>query len=239
MINLYPTDFNDNKPVIILLTVVTLAIVGLFFLNHKYLWGWLFKKLGNSFGKPTIDILSSKIGGFILLGIAPCLLFAFVFPVIHFEWLKIEWSLQFITLLIASILVPPLIMRFASTKQKHLSIYPQIREAVWTKKLLVVNLICWGFYLLGYEMLFRGFLLFGLEQYLSPWVAIMITVIVYTLVHIPKGRIETLGSIPFGLLLGLISLSTGNFWIAFFAHISLAWSAELFGLHFSKTMIIE
>ncbi|MEZ5021390.1 MAG: CPBP family intramembrane glutamic endopeptidase [Bacteroidales bacterium] len=63
-------------------------------------------------------------------------------------------------------------------------------------------------------MLFRGVLLFGLAKPLGPVVATAVNVILYSAAHIPKGKGETLGAIPFGMVLCILTLVSGTIWIA-------------------------
>lgn len=117
-----------------------------------------------------------------------------------------------------------------SGKEKNLSINPEIREAEWTKKMVVKSVATLSFYLLGYEIMFRGILLFSTVQLFGEWPAIAINVAIYILVHVPKNLEESIGSIPMGIILCLITLTTGTIWVAFFVHIALAVSNLLFSL---------
>lgn len=237
MIELFKDDFSDN--------IQAIAVIGGFitmwlffhFFRHVRLLGWIFSKRITPLSPQSVEMLSSKIGGLVWLGIVPVLLFTWFFPVLDGSWFLM--SSPNITAWWMLILVPlPMILaRFVAKKPAHLAQYPQVREPVWNKKLLITDLLCWALYLLGYESFFRGVLLFGLVEYLSPWIAVMINVTIYSLVHIPKGRGEAIGAIPLGLLLCLITLTTGNFWVAFFVHLSMAWSNELFALRFHTDII--
>ncbi len=108
--------------------------------------------------------------------------------------------------------------------------YPQIRDNPWTIKTVVINAGSWLAYLIAYEFLFRGLVLFTLYSALGFWPAIVITTSLYVLVHIPKGLKESIGAIPFGLVLGLITLEAGSIWPAFFIHAILALSTDHFAL---------
>ena len=52
----------------------------------------------------------------------------------------------------------------------------------------------------------------------------------YAISHIPKGLSETIGSIPLGLVLCVLSLLSGTIWIAFFVHIALSFTNSLTAL---------
>ena len=129
---------------------------------------------------------------------------------------------------IAAIVVP--MNYFNSKKPANLTFYPMIREKEWSKKLVFANGISWCAYLFGYELMFRGVLLFATVSLLGEWPAIALNAAIYALVHVPKNLAETIGAVPLGVLLCLITLTTGTIWVAFFVHISLALSNSYFSL---------
>jgi membrane protease YdiL (CAAX protease family) len=120
---------------------------------------------------------------------------------------------------------------FAARTDDNLSMYPQIRmPAPWPVSLKIASALTWAAYLLGYEFMFRGFLLFSCFEELDKTLAIVINVALYALVHLPKGWKETIGAIPLGIVLCLLTLQTGNIWIAFLVHVAMALSNEWWSL---------
>ena len=117
-------------------------------------------------------------------------------------------------------------------KTKNLKNYPQIRAKNWTKSILFKNLLGWTLYLFGYELLFRGILFIPLIEPLGIWVAIAINISLYSATHIPKGLDETIGAIPLGLVLCLLTAASGTIWIAFFVHVAMAWTNSLTALKY-------
>ena len=87
-------------------------------------------------------------------------------------------------------------------------------------------------YLFGYEILFRGFLLFPLAEHLGVWTAIAINISLYSATHIPKGLEETIGALPLGLVLCILTLASGTIWIAFVVHVAMAWTNSFTALKF-------
>lgn len=140
-----------------------------------------------------------------------------------------------IWILVLSVVIIP--MNYVNSRDsENLSHYPQIRDQQWSVSLLLSSALSWILYLLAYEFLFRGFLLFASLPVLGLWPAILLNTAVYSLVHIPKGSKETLGAIPFGILLSYLAVESGSFWIAFFAHVVLALSNEWFSFLFHPNM---
>ncbi len=179
-------------------------------------------------------IFFTKYFGFISMGVFPTILCLIFVPNISLAdygltvipettMFTLAWTIGL------SILVIPLAY-FSAKKPKNLVNYPQIRAKKWTRKTLFINLLGWALYLFGYEFLFRGTLLIPLVEPLGVWPAIAINIALYSATHIPKGLDETLGAIPLGLVLCLLTLASGTIWIAFIVHVAMAWTNSLTAL---------
>ena len=116
--------------------------------------------------------------------------------------------------------------------------YPQIRVKEWDAKLIVSYSLAWCAYLFGYELLFRGFLLFPLVDSIGVWPAIAVNIALYSVSHIPKGIDETIGALPFGIILCIVTLQTETIWASFFIHVLLVLSNSLVALRFHPEMRI-
>lgn len=121
-------------------------------------------------------------------------------------------------------------------KPANYELYPQIRAGEWPVSLLGYYIFGWAIYLLGYEFLFRGILFFAGIDILPLWLNITINCILYAVAHIPKGRLEIIASLPFGVVLCLVSYYTGNFWAAWLIHLTLALSNSLIALRANPQM---
>lgn len=129
---------------------------------------------------------------------------------------------------------------FASQKEDHLEMYPQIRKPQpWHPQLMVASAVTLFLYTLAYEVMFRGYLLFTCEQELGMLLAIVINTSIYALVHIPKGWKETVGAVPMGIILCWLTLKTGNIWIAVVVHVTLALSSEWFSIYRHKKRSLQ
>lgn len=146
-------------------------------------------------------------------------------------WLSLYWTLGLSAIIVYSNYI-------ISKKENNLAINPEIREPEWTKKMVIKSVTTLSLYLFGYEVMFRGILLFSTVQLFGEWPAIVINVAIYILVHVPKNLEESIGSIPMGIVLCLITLTTGTIWVAFFVHISLGVSNMLFSLKHHPDMKI-
>ena len=205
------------------------------------------EKIKNNFySKYDFDIASvkhiffTKYFGFFSMGVIPTIICLVYLPEISLKKLGFSFIsdtfLFTITWIVGlSILVIPLIY-FSAKNPKNLVNYPQIRAKIWTKKTIFINALGWFLYLFGYEFLFRGVLLIPLIEPLGMWPAIAINIALYSATHIPKGLDETIGAIPLGFVLCLLTISSGTIWIAFIVHVVMAWTNTFTALKFNPEM---
>jgi len=179
-------------------------------------------------------IFMTKWLGFFSMGVVPLLVLLVLEPQrgLSYYGLNFRPDTLIFNLLVTTgllLIVIPL-AAFSAKKEKNLINYPQIRAKIWTKKTYRINLLGWTVYLIGYELLFRGLLLFPLVEAYGIWLAIAVNVALYSATHIPKGLDETIGAIPLGFVLCLLTLMAGNIWIAIIVHIGMAWTNSLTAL---------
>jgi membrane protease YdiL (CAAX protease family) len=190
----------------------------------------------------TNHIIFNRYFGFFTMGIVSVMLLKLVVPHFTFSsigltiyretiWETIGWIVG-----LSAVVIP--IAYFSAKKPKNLVNYPQIRAKVWTHRMMWHNAHSWAAYLLGYELLFRGVLLFPVVETLGVWPAIAINTALYSATHIPKGLDETIGAAFLGTVLCLLTLSTGTIWIAVIVHIAMAWTNSFTALKFHPHMKI-
>lgn len=132
-----------------------------------------------------------------------------------------------------SYLLIPVILVFGyfnASKPGNLALYPQIRIKLWTPGILALSGISWVYFLIGYEFLFRGFLLFSSLEVMQTWAAVALNCSLYAFAHLYKGPGEAFGSIPVGILLCYLTMITGNIWTAVAIHSIMALSNEWFSI---------
>jgi len=221
-----------------------LVILALGFPGYHLLGTAMLRKVNDESGKKDRAAYAGhilrRLTGFILMGFLPFAVFHYIFqlPVQEYGINLRNWgpSTMWILIFAAPII---LLNYYVAGKPSNLLNYPQIRLLRWSYGALFTNFISWTTYLLGYEMLFRGFLLFSLYYAFGAPLAIALNVILYSLAHIPKGPREMLGSLPFGVILCWITLSTGSFFAAFVIHSLMALSNEFFAILFHPDMKIK
>ena len=138
--------------------------------------------------------------------------------------------------------IAPLILvmgYYMAFKPENLSRYPQFRIKEWSIWLLCLSGFSWVLFLIGYEFLFRGFLLHSSLKVMAPWAAIALNCMLYSMAHFYKGRTEIIGAIPVGFVLCILTMITGNIWSAVGIHSVMALSSEWFSIRANPELTIK
>jgi membrane protease YdiL (CAAX protease family) len=227
-------SLDENAFNILFLTGLTLLSFFVFWYPANSPW-WRERVFGRlSFDEASsIHNFSIKVYGFIIMAPIAYLVIFLVKPDIissapsifafHDAGSVLKWTL------LGSAFIIPLSILNGKIKANR-QVYPQVRAKIWNLKILIRYLAGWGFYLLGYEILFRGILFLLLMPYTGFWPALAINVSLYSATHMPKGRNETLGAIPMGIIFCFITAEVGNIWPAFIIHVLASWSNSLSAL---------
>ncbi|MBE0638469.1 MAG: CPBP family intramembrane metalloprotease [Bacteroidales bacterium] len=227
----------DNLLFVFAITATIVGYYGYYYLSQsESIKDWFVGRfLGKKFWLRWI--LFQKICGFIFMGLIPGIIYIFIFNGrisdfgMNLNLLISNWYW-----LIGIPMLMVVINRFLAQGKSLQQQYPQMRLKRWSKEMFALSAFGWIIYLLAYEYLFRGLLLFLSYEAFGFWPAIAINVAIYSALHMTKGAGETLGAIPFGILTCIITLSTGTMLIPVFAHIGLAVSMDYFALKYNPEM---
>ncbi|MBI3143514.1 MAG: CPBP family intramembrane metalloprotease [Bacteroidetes bacterium] len=227
----------DEKRLVFPLALALVSFYGYWFIaNSKKIKEGFFRRHEHDEASLR-HVRFGKISGFFFMGIFPLLAMGLLLP----EYLPADLGIgfnpdtQYFTgawILGLGLVTVPLAY-INGRKEKNWQLYPQIRAKNWTERTVFWAAIGWAIYLFGYEVLFRGVLLFPLVHALGLWPAVFINMAVYSLSHLPKGMDETLGALPIGLVLCLLTLASGTIWIAFAVHVVMAWTVCFTALRFN------
>ncbi len=223
------------------------AVAALLFITVGYLAYYLiafsdktrqFFKTHHTFLKNEIMLfLFQKLTGFFFLGLLPGAIFFHLFSLYperySFAGIQPDVPVYVVVIIVMMIVITAAL---SARKRDVYSRIPHMRLAQWGFKEVVISIGGWALYLLAYEFIFRGLLLFATAKAWGLWPAVLINLFFYAVFHIPNGKQETLAAIPFGLVLCIISLLSGSFWLAFMLHLVLSISAEMFSIHFNPEM---
>ena len=181
---------------------------------------------------PGLLFIAEKITGFLLFGAIPFILFATTSGLHPSETILTTGKSGHYWYVLLSTLIIITLLTFNGSKKKAIQEKsPRIRIKKWTVKYCIIAITGWLIYILGYELLFRGILWLVCFSAFGFWVALLINIVLYAAVHLDQGLAMSLGAIPFGILLCLLTFLTGSFLFAFLIHGWLAVSTEIFSVY--------
>jgi len=208
-------DFSWNSDDTHFITALVWSVVGFasyYFLSLNKSLTKKISRLNPGLNDQVKYVVLQRSWGLLFLGVMSCLIIALILKNsladfglgLSFYAAPPWWSYLSIPLIVVAVY-------FTSSKPGNLALYPQMRIKEWTPGILVLSSISWIFFLIAYEFLFRGFLLFSSLEVLKPWPAIALNCSIYAFAHFYKGPGETFGAIPLGFLLCYLTLITGEY----------------------------
>lgn len=228
-----------NITFIIAVTWCILGFAIYYFLSNNKAFAVRIGKLSRKFDSQGNQVLLQRMLGLLLLGI-----FSMLIIILNPGHKPLDYGLT-ISFLAAppwwSYLVIPVILVMgiiAARQNGNLELYPQIRSRNWTPSMIAISSMSWVLFLIGYEFLFRGFLLHASLDIMDAGPAIALNCALYAFAHFYKGPGETFGAIPVGVVLCYLTIVTGNIWCAVAIHAIMALSNEWFSLYFHPEMEI-
>jgi membrane protease YdiL (CAAX protease family) len=213
---------STNLSVFCLVTIIIVCL--LFLLNHYLSVEKLFRWFSHgSHPDRAFLFLAVRIKGFVLFGAVPFLLVAALKGSETAETFITSgtsgdyWYIPVVLFPVISLLA----FMFSAKKSVKES-FPRADKRKWPAGYWIILVTGWIIYILGYEFLLRGILWLMCLRAFGFWVAIVVNIIIYAIVHLDQGLAMSLGAIPLGILLCIITYLTGSFLFAFMIH---AWMA--------------
>jgi membrane protease YdiL (CAAX protease family) len=172
-------------------------------------------------GKSFSLILSKFLCGIFLFSI-PLILFPASYSFLLFNSMPISgnYGLPWFILLIAIFIIS------YSSALKQKKSFVNSRNSLLPDVMIITYWPIRLTFLFFYELFFRGYLLFTLIQYKGLVIAIIINTILYVIIHLFDSKNEIIGSIPFGIILCLITYYSQSIWPSFIMHAILAGAFE-------------
>jgi uncharacterized protein len=103
---------------------------------------------------------------------------------------------------------------FLSADPAFMAQYPHLRQAAFDWEVFLIYQALFLLYWIGWEYLWRGFVLFGTAPAFGPLIAIVVQAMPFALLHATKPPAEAYLSIVGGILLGALVWRCRSFWIA-------------------------
>jgi len=205
--------------------VCVVVFLSYFHQPYRYLWPGLY---------PEYRVPARLLYQGLLYLLAPMLTIPLLRPANRLGLRIGRWRLWLIDVALAYLVLLVLILVFGRG-QAFLKTYPLFKPAgrhwptlFWYELILLT-------YMLGWEFMFRGYLLFGTEKELGKPAAVILQCVPFALLHLGKPELEAVGSIFAGLFLGLLALRANSFLPCAILHFAVACTMDLFAIFHRST----
>lgn len=131
-----------------------------------------------------------------------------------------------VSLLFYAVMLP--ILWIASAAPSFQAVYPHAQSVRGDWTLFLVYESAFILYFIGWEFIWRGYVLFGLLRHTGAVVAVLVQMLPFVILHFGKPVPETVGSIAAGIALGALSVRTRSFWYAVLIHWSVMLTIDMF-----------
>jgi membrane protease YdiL (CAAX protease family) len=221
-------------------SLVILGTILFFYLYYYFAHSGFLKKISEkklSGNQQKIGLFfMRKLSGFFILGFLPVILYYFLidssFDKFGLNINMFNANISVILILVCIVVIVLFINQF--TNRQRSSVQIDIRE--WSILLFLFNAVGWTVYLIGYEFLFRGILLFECYQSFGFWPAIAINVVIYSAIHMVNGKDQAIGALIFGTIACYFTLTKGTLLIPVFMHVTLSVFSDYFSIRFNKKL---
>jgi membrane protease YdiL (CAAX protease family) len=209
-----------------LICVITLCLVYFLGYYHRpYLW------IGMKLGKTLPRVPAAQLYHAVIFLLLPLL----TLPLLKRGSLNRlglnlgNWRIWLLDVAVAYAVIAGLIL-IVGRQPSFLKMYPHYKPAgqAW-QTFLWYELICLA-YMLGWEFLFRGYMLFGTRAELGTPVAIIVQCLPFALLHVGKPELESIGSILAGFYLGVLAIRANSIIPCVILHFSASVTMDLFAI---------
>jgi len=216
----------DRKVVVIFLSVAVLQTISWYITSRRFFRVNILPSYQFEPDIYLVEYLFWFIGDFITFFILPFFIIGFFLKekIADFGLKLGDWRAGLkLTVLFLLIMLP--IIWIVSTSPSFTAKYPHLlslRE-VWSKFFIYeVGLLI---YMFAWEFIWRGFMLFGLEEKFGYY-SVLIQMIPFLILHNGKPMAETFGAILGGIALGILAFRTRSFIYGVIVHMGVIFSID-------------
>lgn len=202
-----PAEFTDM--------IISLWLLAVFGVLTWYTASKGYEKITDAVaGKKSLYIhLLKLVSGICLFGVIPVSFLAPIHQYLRFP--EFSFSSLLVFLLISLVVAG---VSYVAARNITFSFHP----VTAAKQAMVFYFLLRILFLVAYEFFFRGTFLPLLLLFFPKLVSVLINTLLYALVHAGSGKKEWIGSIPFGIILCMLTVETGSVWPAVWLHLLLA-----------------
>lgn len=217
----------DRKVVVIFLSVAFLQTISFYFTSRRFFRANLFEEFQNYSDPFLVEYVYWFVGDFFTFFILGIIIIKFGFK----EKLS-DFGFQFgdfkigVTFSILFIFVMVILVWFVSATPAFAEKYPHLSSAKSDWNILLIYEAGMLLYMIAWEFIWRGFMLFGLEKKFGYY-SVLIQMIPFVILHNGKPFLETFGAIFGGIALGILALRTRSFYYCVVTHIGVMFSIDV------------
>ncbi len=217
----------DKKVIVIFLSVAILQTISFYFTSRRFFRANLFESFQNYSDPYLIEYIYWFAGDFFTFFILSILIIKFGLK----EKLKdfglqlgdVKVGLLFSVIFLSIMLI---LVWFVSATPEFAEKYPHLAGAKSNWNILLIYEAGMLLYMIAWEFIWRGFMLFGLEKKFGYY-SVLIQMIPFVILHNGKPFLETFGAIFGGIALGILALRTRSFYYCVIIHIGVMFSIDL------------
>ena len=236
----------DSKVITIFLSVSIHQTISFYFTSRRFFREYLFVSFQNYSDPYLLEYIYWFIGDFITFFILGTLIIKFGFKEKLSDYGlrlgNVKTGLSFSAFFL---LVMIIIIWFVSATPAFAEKYPHLSGAKSNWNTLLIYEAGMLLYMIAWEFMWRGFMLFGLEKKFGYY-AVLIQMIPFVILHNGKPFLETFGAIFGGIALGILALRTRSIYYCIIIHIgvmvsidfisSLRFRADDYGIGFASIL---
>ena len=217
----------DKKVVIVFLSVAVLQTISWYITSRRFFRTNVFPSYSFETNIYLYEYLFWFAGDFVTFFVLPFIVIRYLLKerLSDFGLSVGDWKTGMKISVLFFIVMLPLIWT-ASSSPSFTSKYPHllsVRE-VWNK--FFIYELGMLVYMFGWEFIWRGFMLFGLEAKFGYY-AILIQMIPFVILHNGKPMPETFGAILGGIALGILAFRTRSFLYGVIVHMGIMFTIDL------------
>jgi len=220
----------DRKVIIIFLSISILQTISWYLTSRSFFRLNLFDYFSSSQSVDLYEYIYWFFGDFFSFFILPVLIiFIFLKDKPKNFGLQIGDYKAGLRLSFYFIIIMIVIIWFVSSSHSFTETYPLLRRTKESWELFLIFEVGLFIFLFAWEYIWRGFMLFGLEEKFGYY-AVLIQMIPFVILHNGKPYPETLSAIIGGIALGILAFRTRSILYCVIVHISVMFTIDLFSV---------
>lgn len=220
----------DRKAIIIFLSVIFIQTISWYFTSRRFFELNLFNHFSNDQNVDLYEFIYWFAGDFFSLLVLPVLIIIFLLKGnlksygLQAGDFRVGLKISFYLVILMLVVV-----WFASSLPSFGKTYPLLQSAKESWLIFLVFEAGLLVYIFAWEFIWRGFMLFGLEEKFGYY-AVLIQMIPFVILHNGKPALETFGAVFGGIALGILAIRTRSILYCVIVHISVMFMIDLISI---------